>query len=151
MSKKKKFLIVILVGIILAAAGVGFAFFKFSQVQNLVDYTIGGESFQAITGVVGPRKVTSIHTSIENGVTTKSYLYHTENAQEDMRKYETYLLSEGGFAPIYGKMEGGNGNVQYGKQSEESGKILYITIEFTPFNYTVSIQKGEGYLAAVNG
>lgn len=115
------------------------------------EYTLGNDTIQSIGAVVGKRSVTSI--SIENsvGVKTKTVHYRSDAVQSDLMEYVQYLREEAGFQ-LTSDMDLAQipATVQLGKQSEDPGDILILTIDYGMSGYTITLQKGSGTLTHSN-
>jgi hypothetical protein len=118
------------------------------KVADADEYKLGDDAIGSIGSVVGERKVASVSTSVENRIQIKQIEYDAEgNAQEDVAAYMKYLTSEEGFVLIrdIGSSEGST-TIKAQKESVDEGKIIWMTIDYNPFGYTITIQKGEGSL-----
>ena len=149
MNKTLKLVLAIVIPITVFLVGIGtFVVFMVINAANAEEYKLGDDSIRSITSVVGKRKATSVSTSIKNGVTTKKTTYSAEGTvNQDLTTYVQYLRNEGGFALTKDvDLSAPSSIIELGKPSKDSGNLLVITILYTPFEYTVTIQKGAGQL-----
>lgn len=133
----------ILLGVIVGAVTYG----MLSSAANADEYTIGKDTIKSVKAVAEQRDVTSVSTKTGDGVKTKSIHYQSESVQHDLSIYVQYLREEAGFNLIQDmNLNEIPSRVQLGKQSEEPGHILIMTIDYDVFGYTITIQKGKGSL-----
>lgn len=147
--KKSLKVVLIVVGCIVALSVIigGIAFFAVGNTANAEEYELGNDTVKSIKAVVEKRKVVSVSTEISNGVETKKMEYKSDNVQEDLTKYATYLKNEAGYVLTKDmNLSLSSSTIQFGKESQDSGKILLLTIDYDPFGYTITFQKGEGTL-----
>lgn len=150
MKKKKSvkgilFVIACIFAIVLV--GVGIAFFAVGNSANADEYKLGDDTVKSIKAVVEKRKVVSISTATSNGVKTKKVEYKSNTVQEDLTKYVQYLRDEAGYVLTKDvDLSQKSASIELGKKSVDSGKILIMTIDYNPFGYTITLQKGEGTL-----
>lgn len=143
----KIFLIVIACIVGLGLIGGAVAFLTVGNAANAEEYTMGGDTIKSIKAVVEKREVTSISTEISNGVHTKTVHYQSDSVQDDLVQYVQYLREEAGFH-LTKEMDLTQfpSTVQMGKESEDPGEILILTIDYDQFGYTLILQKGKGNL-----
>lgn len=150
MKKKKSvkgilFVIACIFAIVLV--GVGIAFFAVGNSANADEYKLGDDTVKSIKAVVEKRKVVSVSTATSNGVKTKKVEYKSNTVQEDLTKYVQYLRDEAGYVLTKDvDLSQKSASIELGKKSVDSGKILIMTIDYNPFGYTITLQKGEGTL-----
>ncbi len=141
----KVFLIVIacIVGLFVVASII--ASIATNKAANADEYKLGDDVIKSVKAVVGERDVTAVSTSTKNGVKTKSYTYKSSSVQEDLVSYVEYLRGEGGFS-LTADMDLSHvpGTVQLAKESAEEGQVILLYIEYTNFDYALTLQKGEG-------
>lgn len=114
---------------------------------NADEYKLGDDTVKSIKAVVEKRKVVSISTATSNGVKTKKVEYKSNTVQEDLTKYVQYLRDEAGYVLTKDvDLSQKSASIELGKKSVDSGKILIMTIDYNPFGYTITLQKGEGTL-----
>ncbi len=117
------------------------------RMANIDEYTIGNDTVQSVKSVVAERKVTSVSSKVSDGVTTKSMHYKSDSVQNDLNAYIPYLMDEAGFILTQDMdLSVIPATVQMAKASNDSGKILVLTIDYDAFGYTITLQKGEGQL-----
>ncbi len=134
-----------ILGIGLVVGGITFTVVKNSS--NMEEYKLGNDTIKSIKAVVDKRKVVSVSTSTSNGVREKSIEYKSSTVQKDLSKYVEYLVKEDNFI-LTQDMDLSKipASVQLGKESKDAGQIMIMTIDYTTFGYTITIQKGEGTL-----
>lgn len=65
-----------------------------------------------------------------------------------MLKYTQYLRTEGGFSLTKDmNLSVIPSTIELRKTSNDSGKLIMMTINYNSFGYTIIIQKGEGTLS----
>ena len=123
------------------------AFVATGNTANADEYKLGNDTIKSIKSVVEKRQVTSVATETSNGITTKRIEYVSDTVYDDLLKYTQYLRNDGGFALTKDmNLSITPSTVELGKLSNDSGKLIMITIEYNSFGYTIIIQKGEGTL-----
>lgn len=126
-------IVILIIGIIL--------FFIFNNDSNTSEYKLGQDTIKSITEVVGDVKVSSTLTEEKFGMLTKKIECKSGNPQEEILKYTDYLINEEGFV-LTSPMDMLNySSIKLSKQSEDSGKILNISIHYGNSDYTIVIQK----------
>lgn len=148
MKKVLKIILIVVICILsvcLIAGGASYTILR--NASNAEEYTIGNDTIKSVKSVVDKRKATSVSTKNSTGVKTKSVHYESDSVQEDLIAYVQYLREEADFN-LTQDMDLRNipSMVQMGKQSEDSGEILMLTIEYDTFGYTITLQKGKGTL-----
>lgn len=143
----KKLLKIVLIIFALGLIGGIIAFMAVGNTADAEEYKIGNDTIKSIKAIVEKRQVVSVSTKTSNGVTTKTIEYKSDTVQDDLLKYTQYLRNEGGFALTKDMdLREIPSTVQLGKNSNDAGKIVMMTIEYNSFGYTITIQKGEGTL-----
>lgn len=143
----KKLLKIVLIIIALGLIGGIIAFVAVENTADAEEYKIGNDTIKSIKSIVEKRQVVSVSTKASNGVTTKTIEYKSDTVQDDLLKYTQYLRNEGGFALTKDMdLREIPSTVQLGKNSNDDGKIVLMTIDYNSFGYTITIQKGEGTL-----
>lgn len=145
----KIFLIIIAVLAIIAIVGISIVYFTVNKIKNADEYTASGDVIPSIKGVLGEvRNLSSVSTSIENGVTKTEYTYtDIANVNQDIYSYIMYLMSKNGFINTTDyDLSRATGSLQLGASSVESGKVVLIDIDYSLKTYTITITKGEGAL-----
>jgi len=143
----KKLLKIVLIIFALGLIGGIIAFMAVGNTANAEEYKIGNDTIKSIKSIVEKRQVVSVSTKASNGVTTKTIEYKSDTVQDDLLKYTQYLRNEGGFALTKDMdLREIPSTVQLGKNSNDAGKIVMMTIDYNSFGYTITIQKGEGTL-----
>ncbi len=150
MKKVLKIALIIIVCIIVLAIIVGIiAYGSINSVANADEYKIGNDTISSIKAVIEERNVTSVSTETSNGITTQSIEYESDTVQEDISKYVEYLRTEGGFLLTEdADLSKVPSTVQLGKESNDSGQIIRMTINYDESSYTIIIQKGKGSVTA---
>lgn len=148
MNKTLKIVLIVIACIfVLGLLGGIIAFIATGNTANADEYKLGNDTIKSIKSVVEKRQVTSVATETSNGITTKKIEYTSDTVYDDLLKYTQYLRNEGGFAltkdmDLYVTPS----TVELGKKSNDSGKLIMMTIDYNSFGYTIIIQKGEGTL-----
>ncbi len=148
MKKSLKIILIIVACVIgIGVVGGGIAFGIVSKSANMKEYKLGDDTVKSINAVVNKRKVVSVSSSTSNGVKSKSVEYKSSTAQGDLMKYVEYLVKDEGFV-LTKDIDLSNvpATAQLGKESKDAGQILIMTIDYTNFGYTITLQKGEGTL-----
>lgn len=141
----KIFLIVLACVLALGMIAGGAAFFMMSNAENAEEYTMGSDTIKSVKAVVEKRDVTSVSSGTSDGVHTKSMHYKSGSVQSDLVTYIQYLREEAGFQLLQDMdLRQCPAVVQLGKESEDPGKILVMTIDYDQFGYTLTIKKGQG-------
>ena len=150
MKKVLKIALIIIVCIIVLAIIVGIiAYGSINSVANADEYKIGNDTISSIKAVIEERNVTSVSTETSNGITTQSIEYESDTVQEDISKYVEYLRTEGGFLLTEdADLSKVPSTVQLGKESNDSGQIIRMTINYDESSYTIIIQKGKWSVTA---
>lgn len=136
--------IIVIIGLLLISAlaltGCGAA----AQIQ---EYEMDDDTIPSINSVVGERTVVGVETSISNGVPSKQYTYSSTSVFDDVFAYIKVLVEQEGWLIIKDyNLNVTPGSAQFGKQSNEEGKILILTIDYEDTEYVVKIMKTEGTL-----
>lgn len=106
-------------------------------------YDLGNETVTSINGILDNQKVIRGATSTYNGIKTISKTYETaDNAKEELLEYVIYLIEKEGYLVV----KNDESTLEAAKESVDSGKIIYIIIQYTSNEYTVTVKKGEGTL-----
>jgi len=148
-NKTLKIVLIIIACIfILGLIGGIIAFVATGNTSNAEEYKLGNDTIKSIKAVVEKRQVTSVSTETSNGITTKKIEYKSNTVQDDLLKYTQYLRNEGGFS-LTKDMDLSSipSIVELGKTSNDSGKLIMMTIEYNLTGYIITIQKGEGTLS----
>ena len=152
MTKQKKIMIIfIIVGAIIAIITVIGAVFLVTSVGNIKKadfFELGADQVPTVKLVVGERKITSVSSSIENGITTKIYEYRSDSSVADIEQYIKYLREDEDF--IVTSVNDNKNDVYYGKNSVAEGRIILVYIDANPFGYTIKLIKGRGELNKFN-
>lgn len=114
---------------------------------NAEEYKLENDTIKSIKAIVEKRQVVSVSTKTSNGITTKTIEYKSDNVQDDLLKYTEYLRNEEGFS-LTKDMDLSviPSTVELGKNSNDTGNLIMMTIDYNSFGYTITIQKGEGTL-----
>lgn len=145
MKKSVKIVLGILGGIIVLGIILCVVVFSILNNQKNADYyVLGTDKIASVKTVIGVREMSGVSTSIQNGVSAKTYNYKSETSTNDVSQYVTYLVEDEGFIPTILNQQ--SDQPVYAKKSVDEGKILILTIVDTGFGYTLTIQKGEGTL-----
>lgn len=152
MKKGLKIVLIVLASIlILALVAMGVSTVMLGKTANAEEYTLGSDVIKSVKAVVDKRQVTSVSTGIKDGVQTKTVHYQSDSVQSDLVTYVQYLRGEAGFELIKDMdLTQTPSTVQMGKESEDPGEILILTIDYDSFGYTITIQKGKGTLTHNN-
>lgn len=144
MNKTLKILLIIFV---IGLIGGIIAFMATGNTANAEEYKLGNDTIKAIKAIVEKRQVVSVSTKTSNGITTKTIEYKSDNVQDDLLKYTEYLRNEEGFS-LTKDMDLSviPSTVELGKNSNDTGNLIMMTIDYNSFGYTITIQKGEGTL-----
>ena len=143
----KRILIIIACVIILAMIAGIIAFVSINNVANAEEYELGNDAIKSIKAVIEKRNVVSVSTEISNGITNKTIEYESNTVQEDISRYIEYLREEEGFLLTKDvDLSKIPSTAELGKESNDAGKILLMTINYDSSGYTIIIQKGEGTL-----
>lgn len=116
---------------------------------------IGADDVPSVKLIIGEeRKITSVSTTTENGVTKKIIKYKvSERQNREMQKYAETLISDYGYYYVYSDNDfsGTSGiDLQLVKASVEADHILYVRIDYDREGYTVMITRGRGTLTIIN-
>ncbi|HJJ19372.1 MAG TPA: hypothetical protein OIM61_09065 [Clostridiaceae bacterium] len=144
MNKTLKILLIIFV---IGLVGGIIAFMATGNTANAEEYKLGNDTIKSIKAIVEKRQVVSVSTKTSNGITTKTIEYKSDNVQDDLLKYTEYLRNEEGFS-LTKDMDLSviPSTVELGKNSNDTGNLIMMTIDYNSFGYTITIQKGEGTL-----
>lgn len=144
MNKTLKILLIIFV---IGLIGGIIAFMATGNTANAEEYKLGNDTIKSIKAIVEKRQVVSVSTKTSNGITTKTIEYKSDNVQDDLLKYTEYLRNEEGFS-LTKDMDLSviPSTVELGKNSNDTGNLIMMTIDYNSFGYTITIQKGEGTL-----
>lgn len=148
-NKTLKILLIIIACIfVLGLIGGVIAFVTTGNLINAEEYKLGNDTIKSIKSVVEKRRVTSVSTETSNEITTKKIEYKSDIVQDDLLQYTQYLRNEGGFY-LTEDMDLSviTSTVELGKTSNNSGKLIMMTIAYNSTGYTIIIQKGEGTLS----
>lgn len=123
------------------------AFITVSNTANANEYRLGNDKIKSVKAVVGKRQVTSVSTETSKGITTKKMEYKSDSVQDDLMEYTYYLRTDGEFNLTQNMdLTVVSSTIELSKNSVDDGKIIMMTIEYNPFGYIITIQKGEGTL-----
>lgn len=141
MSKKIVILIsAIVLFVIIVACVVGSVIISLKNASTAEQYDISGFNISAITKIVGERKVSSMKSSVQNNISTKSYTYECpENPLYDLECYLNYLAENEEF--ILDKNEGNNqtgGKVTAHKIADDNHTII-MEVYYDMSGYTIKI------------
>lgn len=144
MNKTLKILLIIFV---IGLIGGIIAFMATGNTANAEEYKLGNDTIKSIKAIVEKRQVVFVSTKTSNGITTKTIEYKSDNVQDDLLKYTEYLRNEEGFS-LTKDMDLSviPSTVELGKNSNDTGNLIMMTIDYNSFGYTITIQKGEGTL-----
>ena len=138
----KKFTSIIALTLIAA-----FLFIGCGSAAKLTEYDFGTDKVPSVNAVIGEeRRVSGVNTGIDNGVRYKQYTYETQTMVEDLWAYYTRLSELGWIVTKDFNLYDGSGEMQLGIESADAGKILIISVAFTPNRYAVKVSKMEGTL-----
>lgn len=148
-NKTLKIVLIIIACIfVLGLIGGIIAFVATGNTANAEEYKLGNDTIKSIKSVVEKRQVTSVSTETSNGITTKKIEYKSDTVQDDLLKYTQYLRTEGGFSLTKDMdLSVTPSTIALGKTSNDSGKLIMMTIDYNSTGYTIIIQKGEGTLS----
>lgn len=148
MNKTLKIVLIVIACIfVLGLLGGIIAFVTTGNTANADEYKLGNDTIKSIKSVVEKRQVTSVATETSNGITTKKIEYVSDTVYDDLLKYTQYLRNDGGFALTKDMdLSLTPSTIELGKLSNDSGKLIMMTIAYNSFGYTIIIQKGEGTL-----
>lgn len=148
MNKFLKIVLIVIVCLfVLGIIGGVIAFFVIGNTANADEYKLGNDTIKSIKSVVEKREVSSVSTETVNGIVTKKIKYASDNVQDDLLKYTQYLRNECGFVLTKDmNLSVIPSIIELSKISNDSGKLIMMTISYDPFGYTIIIQKGEGTL-----
>lgn len=151
MNQKKTMIIIVVsyFAVVLSFVGIifGILYFSFSKIQNADVYTMGEDKIPSIKTVIGERKVKNISTTKNIGMTTKIYSFLSESTESDMYEYTKYLVEQLDY--VITELGQQEEKTAYAKNSLENGSIIVITVDYTPFDFTITLQKGEGTLGGI--
>lgn len=144
MNKTLKILLIIFV---IGLIGGIIAFMATGNTANAEEYKLGNDTIKSIKAIVEKRQVVSVSTETSDGITTKTIEYKSDNVQDDLLKYTEYLRNEEGFS-LTKDMDLSviPSTVELGKNSNDTGNLIMMTIDYNSFGYTITVQKGEGTL-----
>lgn len=142
-----KILKILLIIFVIGLIGGIIAFMATGNTANAEEYKLGNDTIKSIKAIVEKRQVVSVSTKTSNGITTKTIEYKSDNVQDDLLKYTEYLRNEEGFS-LTKDMDLSviPSTVELGKNSNDTGNLIMMTIDYNSFGYTITIQKGEGTL-----
>lgn len=148
MNKTLKIVLIIIACIfVFGLLGGIIAFVATGNNANADEYKLGNDTIKSIKAVVEERQVTSVSAEMSNGITTKKIEYTSNTVQNDLLKYTQYLRNEAGFSLTKDMdLSVTPSTVELAKTSNDSGKLIMMTIDYNSFGYTIIIQKGEGTL-----
>ncbi len=137
-------LVVVACALVLGLVGGGIAFFATGNTAKADEYKLGNDTIKSVKAIVAERQVTSVSKETSNGTKPTVIEYKSSTVQDDLIAYTQYLRSDGGFTLTKDMdLTVPTSSVQLAKESADSDKILVMTIDYTPFGYTITIQKGE--------
>ena len=149
MNKNLKIILIIIscLAVVGLAGGTAALFFT-NNFADADEYKLGNDTIKSIKAVVEKRQVTSLSTEVKNEVTTQKIEYKSDNVQDDLLKYTTYLRNQDGFV-LTKDMDLSiiPSSIELGKTSNDEGDIIMMTIDYNTYGYTILIQKGEGSLS----
>lgn len=148
MNKALKVILIIIACIVaLAIIGTVIALVVTGNTANAEEYKLGNDTIRSIKSVVEKRQVNAVSTATSNGITTNKIEYKSDTVQDDLLKYTQYLRGEGGFYLTKDmNLTVIPSKVELAKMSNDSGKLIMMTIDYDTTGYTITIQKGEGTL-----
>lgn len=151
----KTILIVIICTMLLLFILIGI-FFLFitktlTNVGNVDYYTIGEDKIISITNVVGKRKINSISTKKEKGITIKKYTYiDVDDVKSDIEKYVDDLKNNNYITTSNIDLSKDNNNISLATYSIDENNIIIINIAYDLESYTITIKKGKGSIQPYN-
>jgi len=114
---------------------------------KLTEYDFGSDKIPSINAVIGEeRKVSGVSTGAENGVVYKQYTYQTRTMVDDLMAYYSRLDELGWSVTKDFDLNDVEGEMQLAIESADEGKILIMSVAFTPNRYAVKISKMVGTL-----
>jgi hypothetical protein len=122
--------------------------------ESYENYKLGSDIIPSITSIVGDRLCAESDTEVIDGVTVMTIRYETDpddktQAANDVAAYFNYLIESEGFVSLVTfdtlPYEGGV-DMRFAKNSNETGEIIILTIEYDYGGYILQFQKGEGTL-----
>ena len=79
------------------------------------------------------------------GLTTQEIEYKSDTVQDDLLEYTEYLRNGEGFEPINDMdLSIIPSTIELARESEDSGQIIKIKIDYDSSVYTITIKKEEG-------
>jgi len=138
----------ILIGIVvIVAIGAAVLFYTIDSASKLTEYDFGTDKVASINAVIGEtRKVNGVSVSTSSGSQYKQYTYETASMVQDLMTYSNHLRNNGWLVLKDYNLTAGNGEMQLGIESADSGKILIMSVVFEQNKYAIRITKGEGTL-----
>lgn len=124
---------------------IAIAFSSVNKVQKADFYTMGEDRIPSVKAAIGERDIHSVSKTSENGLVTHTYGFRSDSAESDVLAYSEYLVEQSGFTETSMDSSG----IIYAKKSLEEGKIIVITLSYTAFDYTITLQKGKGSLSVL--
>lgn len=140
MNKKIKFTAfvagLVLIALLFAACGI----------DPPDEYVIDTDSVNSITKVVGQRKLAEEYSNDTDTMKSLVYRYTgIPSVQKDLMQYADFLRNDAGFISLKGTdLTQTPGYAQFGRQSNEEGKVFVITIAFRDKSYDIQVDKADG-------
>lgn len=115
-----------------------------ADVAKLEQYEMGDDAIPSVTSVVGERSVSSVKSSINNGVTTKEYTYSSDSVYDDLLAYIVKLMDEGWLVTKDIDLNVVPSSGELGRESVEEGQIVLLTFTYDDDGYVITVTKGIG-------
>ena len=153
--KKKKtgliIIIIILVFLILAGVGAAVVINLMAGNNDETDFfKIGKDQVPSVQYILGEKRdITSVSSSISNGVSEKVIQYKVGSDQKsDMYAYALALVSDYGYAPVNDSdfTRSTGVNCLFAAESAQKGYVVTVRIDYDLSGYTLTIRRGTGTL-----
>ena len=116
-----------------------------NKAENTEEYKLGNDTIKSIKTVLGKRDVKSVSKKNSKGLTTQEIEYKSDTVQDDLLEYTEYLRNGEGFKPINDMdLSIIPSTIELARESEDSGQIIKIKIDYDSYVYTITIKKEEG-------
>lgn len=116
-----------------------------NKAENMEEYKLGNDTIKSIKTVLGKRDVKSVSKKNSKGLTTQEIEYKSDTVQDDLLEYTEYLRNGEGFEPINDMdLSIIPSTIELARESEDSGQIIKIKIDYDSSVYTITIKKEEG-------
>ena len=136
--------VLVILALMLMLSGCGAAM---KEAAALNEYEMGEDSIPSITSIVGEREVTSVGSSVNNGVSSKDYTYKSDTVYDDLLAYVTALMDQGWLVTKDIDLNVVPGSGELGmKSAVDEGQIILLSFTYDESEYVIKIIKGEGTL-----